>query len=191
DDPAPERDGADDPVDAERGCRAVSLQVGCGLLRLPRRVDAAAAVASGREVLGPPAPRQGEECTVETASDEFVPRRAGRGVDDASKAEVLALLYDEPRAPADDRLDVIGYSAHGSETFSGSTGSSMGEGASGGSAGSSRGTGSSSGSTVKVRSGSPISTTPPDYPYAASKCCACREAPQADCARKSLTLLSQ
>jgi hypothetical protein len=115
-------------------------------------------------MLGASAPRE-RECTVETARDELVAGEPDRVVDDAAKAEVLALLHDEPGPPAGDRLDVIGCCAHGAQTLAGSIGSSAGEGLGGdsvGSAGGSRGTGSSSGSTVKVRSGSPISTSSSD-----------------------------
>src|SRR5512132_705684 len=182
DDPAPEGDRADDPVDAERLRPRASLEVGRGLVGLPRRVDAAAAAATGREVLRASAPREGK-CTVETARDELVARGPERVVDNASKPEALALLHDEPGAPADDRLNVIGCCAHGVGTLSGSIGSSAGEGVAGdsaGSAGRSRGTGSSSGSTVNVRSGSPISTSSPTQTWALPKCCACPDAPQAD-----------
>src|SRR5512133_600184 len=181
-DPAPEGDRADDPVDAERLCPRASLEIGRGLVGRPRRVDATAAAATGREVLGASAPREGK-CTVEAARDKFVARGPERVVDDASKPEALALLHDEPGAPADDRLNVIGCCAHGAGTLSGSIGSSAGEGVAGDSAGStgrSRGTGSSSGSTVNVRSGSPISTSSPTQAWAVSKCCACLDAPQAD-----------
>jgi hypothetical protein len=78
-------------------------------------------------------------------------------VDDARKANLALIINDEPRSPANDRLDVIG-SPHPDSTLSGSAGSRSG--ASVGDSGSSRGTGSSSGSTVYVRSGSPMSTTP-------------------------------
>src|SRR5256712_6095033 len=46
--PAPERDGPNDPVDADRVCPAASLEIACGVLWLPRCVDAAMAAASWR-----------------------------------------------------------------------------------------------------------------------------------------------
>ena len=54
----PEKDGPDDPVDAERVRPAASLEIAGGVLGLPRRVDAAMAAASGRDVLGASGPRR-------------------------------------------------------------------------------------------------------------------------------------
>src|SRR5436190_5640325 len=162
DHPAPESDGPDDPVDAERVCPAASLEIACGVLGPPRCVDAAMAAASRRSVLRASGPREGQS-PLETAGNQLVAREPMRFVDDALKPELVAVAHNEPRTPADDWLDVVGYCAHGAGTLSGSLGSSAGEGLAGcsaGSAGSSRGTGSSTGSTVKVRSGSPISISP-------------------------------
>jgi hypothetical protein len=182
DDPAPERDGADDSVDAERVPPAAPLKVKGCVIGLPRCVDTAAAAPSRRDMLGTSAPWEGNRTgPAQAAGDELFAGEPARVVDDASKPEAFALLHDEPAPPADDRFEVIGCCAHEACTRSGSIGSWAGEGSAGsvGSAGTSRGTGSSSGSTVYVRSGSPISIVP-DPDVAVAKCCGCLDAPQAD-----------
>jgi hypothetical protein len=115
-------------------------------------------------VLGASVPGEGE-CTVETAGDELVaPRARARR---RRRFEVGSPRPPERQArsasPRPARCNRAPRSRRPRPLCS--IGSWAGEGLAGdsaGSAGSSRGTGSSSGSTVKVRSGSLISTSPPD-----------------------------